>query len=46
MALHLASKQVMPIQEWKRKVARLEKEYCKENLTVGFPGRSPWEFYS
>jgi len=27
MALHLASKQVMPIQEWKRKVARLEKEY-------------------
>ena len=26
----------MPIQEWKRKVARLKKEYCKENLTVGF----------
>ena len=25
----------MPIQEWKRKVARLKKEYCKENLTVG-----------
>ena len=26
----------MPIQEWKSKVAKLKKEYCKENLKVGF----------